>query len=221
MADDTLSLSAEGDLQEMATDHAAARGRVHGWFWLWQQVLRSVPRFIIQSTVWSVIMLKSYLRTAFRNLKQYRGYSFINIFGLAVGLAASLLIFLYVHHELSYDRFHENAKKIHRLLLIDQNLGVTNNKAGVVWPILAPTLEAELPEVLESARVFKRGRFPLDIGNQRFYSEEFAQADPHRSPNRFFAKRSSHALHFQYLGYLSGKNRNLLEQKQFAPILFL
>ena len=123
-------------------------------------------------------MLKSYLRTAFRNLKQYRGYSFINIFGLAVGLAASLLIFLYVHHELSYDRFHENAKKIHRLLLIDQNLGVTNNKAGVVWPILAPTLEAELPEVLESARVFKRGRFPLDIGNQRFYSEEFAQADP-------------------------------------------
>ena len=60
-------------------------------------------------------MLKNYLKVALRNLLRYKGYTFINIMGLAVGIAASVLIFLYVQNELSYDRFHENADRTYRL----------------------------------------------------------------------------------------------------------
>ncbi len=61
-------------------------------------------------------MLKNYLITAIRNILRHKTYSFINIAGLAVGMAACLLILLYVEHELSYDRFHERVDRIYRIV---------------------------------------------------------------------------------------------------------
>ncbi len=60
-------------------------------------------------------MLKNYLKIAFRNLSRHKGYTFINVAGLAAGMACCLLILLYVRDELSYDRFHENAERIYRI----------------------------------------------------------------------------------------------------------
>ena len=57
-------------------------------------------------------MLENYVKIALRNLRKYKGYSLINVFGLALGIACCLLIFLYVRDELSYDRFHEHADRI-------------------------------------------------------------------------------------------------------------
>ena len=57
-------------------------------------------------------MLKNYLKIALRNLLRHKAYSFINIAGLAVGVTCCLLILLFVQDELSYDRYHENAKRI-------------------------------------------------------------------------------------------------------------
>ena len=62
-------------------------------------------------------MLKNYLTVAWRNLRRHRAFSFINIGGLAVGMASALLIFLYVQDELSYDRHHTNKDRIYRLVL--------------------------------------------------------------------------------------------------------
>src|SRR5690606_9797303 len=67
---------------------------------------------------WSrLFMLKSYLTTALRNLLRNKVYAGINVVGLAVGLAACLLIALYVRYETSYDRFHEKADRIYRIAL--------------------------------------------------------------------------------------------------------
>ena len=60
-------------------------------------------------------MLKNFLKTAFRNLIKHKGYSLLNILGLAIGMACCLLILVYVQDELSYDRFHENADRIYRI----------------------------------------------------------------------------------------------------------
>ena len=57
-------------------------------------------------------MIKNYLLIAFRNLKKRKVYSFINIFGLAIGVAVCLVILKYVDFELSYDNYHTNAKNI-------------------------------------------------------------------------------------------------------------
>ncbi|MHA7101108.1 ABC transporter permease [Roseivirga pacifica] len=60
-------------------------------------------------------MLKNYLKIAIRNIQKHKGYSFINVFGLAVGICCCLLIFLYVKDELTYDRFHTNVDRIYRI----------------------------------------------------------------------------------------------------------
>jgi len=69
-------------------------------------------------------MWKNYLVTALRNLRKHKGHTLINILGLAIGMAASLLIFLYVQREISYDQFHSKADRIQRVLLLDKSLGV-------------------------------------------------------------------------------------------------
>ena len=60
-------------------------------------------------------MLKNYLKIALRNIKRHKGYSFINITGLAIGMACCLFITIWVLDELSYDKFHENAANLYRI----------------------------------------------------------------------------------------------------------
>ena len=61
-------------------------------------------------------MLKNYLKTTFRTFRRHKGYTLLNITGLSVGIALSLLALLYVEHELSYDRFHSKADRIYRVV---------------------------------------------------------------------------------------------------------
>ena len=90
-------------------------------------------------------MFKSYFKIAVRNLIKHKRYSLINILGLAIGLACSILIMLWVQDELSYDRFHKNADDIFLVLRNDYN-----KFSAVTCKLLAPALKSELPEVIEA-----------------------------------------------------------------------
>ena len=87
-------------------------------------------------------MLRNYLITAVRALRRHLGYTVINVLGLAVGIAACLLIGLYVRHEWSYDRFHEDANRIHRVV---GNYGDTQ-MATTQWPVIR-TLRQQNPSL--------------------------------------------------------------------------
>jgi putative ABC transport system permease protein len=106
-------------------------------------------------------MLRSYFLIAIRNLLKQKGYSIIKIAGLAFGLAASLVIYLFVQEDLSYDTFHKNYKNIVRVLTIDSAEGVSSKLVGVTQPALGPAVEEELPEVINSARISGGGRLDL------------------------------------------------------------
>lgn len=123
-------------------------------------------------------MWKNYLITAIRNLKKHKGHSLINIMGLAIGMAVSLLIFLYVQHELSYDMFHSKANRIQRVLLLDKSMGVTNTYAGITFVAMGPEIPKDIPEVEEAVRIMGRGRQPLRIGDRRIYTKDMALVDP-------------------------------------------
>lgn len=98
-------------------------------------------------------MLKNYLKTTLRNLNKYKGYSLINILGLAVGMACCILILLWVRDELSFDRFHENAKFIYRVTEHQYNSSGDYFPVAVTpWP-LAEALKKYFPETVESARL--------------------------------------------------------------------
>ena len=103
--------------------------------------------------VHTIAMLKNYITIAFRNLIRNKAFSFINIFGLAVGLATCLLIMLYIFSELGYDRQFKNAERIYRIAMV---AGAANEKpwAAAAAPI-AQGMKADLPEVEQSTRLLK------------------------------------------------------------------
>lgn len=97
-------------------------------------------------------MLFNYFKIAFRNLLKYKGFSAINILGLAVGMASAILIFLWISHEISYDRFHEKKDRIFEAW----NKGNFNGKVSC-WnttpKILASALQSDIPEIETTTRV--------------------------------------------------------------------
>ena len=120
-------------------------------------------------------MLKNYLIVAFRNIKRHQGYSFINIAGLAIGMAACLLLFLWVQDELSYDRYHEKADQIYRVVSQYEVEGHVNRFAMTPAP-LGPALVNEFPEVKKVVR-FGKNTMLVHYQNKFFYEDIFF-ADP-------------------------------------------
>lgn len=102
-------------------------------------------------------MLQSYFTTAIRNLSRRKGYTFLNIVGLAIGLTAFLLILQYVHYEKSYDVFHEQHDNIYRVSLEQYQNGELSIESAENYPALGPTLLQDLPEVLNYARLYNLG----------------------------------------------------------------
>ncbi|NIR47061.1 FtsX-like permease family protein [candidate division KSB1 bacterium] len=97
-------------------------------------------------------MIKNYLKIAIRNMLKNKGYMFINIIGLAIGIAVCFLIFLWVTDELSYDRFHEKSQRIYRTLW-DARFG-DNEWTLPFGPVpLAKVLRNEFPEVEQAVRI--------------------------------------------------------------------
>ncbi len=120
-------------------------------------------------------MLRNYLKIAFRNFRKYKGFSFINILGLAVGMASCILILLWVQDELSFDRFHKNADDIFRIIHCKDNF--QSRGAGSPAP-LGPALEDEIPEVVNFARFVTLPKLVVNYERQSFYENKIVLADP-------------------------------------------
>ncbi|UCE20938.1 MAG: ABC transporter permease, partial [Candidatus Aminicenantes bacterium] len=122
-------------------------------------------------------MIKNYLKIALRNIKRHKGFTLINIAGLAIGMACCFLIYTYVQYELSYDTFHKDYKDIYRVI----NRQIGNVYLGTDYfstspALMAPTMKEDFPEVLEAARVDTWSGL-LSFGNKRF-NETIYFADP-------------------------------------------
>ncbi|MGY4536332.1 putative ABC transport system permease protein [Mucilaginibacter sp. UYNi724] len=109
-------------------------------------------------------MFKNYIKTAYRSLYKNKGFTTINILGLALGLATCLLIVFYVVDELSYDRYNTKASRIFRVNE-DLKLGENNVQYAVAMPPLAKTLKAEYPYVEDATRIKSAGTTHVKKGN--------------------------------------------------------
>ncbi|OFX85377.1 MAG: hypothetical protein A2W99_08010 [Bacteroidetes bacterium GWF2_33_16] len=97
-------------------------------------------------------MIRNYVITAFRNLMKHKTYTFINILGLCIGLTASLIIFLYVRSELSYDKFYNNFDKIYRLTVEYNSGGKINEYCNLARPI-GPAMKMDYSEIKAMTRI--------------------------------------------------------------------
>ncbi len=125
-------------------------------------------------------MFKNYLIIALRNLLRHKGYSFINIAGLAIGMAACILILLFIQNELSFENMHADAGRIYRVLTIDKALGTHNQRVGISMPAMGPALPGAFPEVEASLRLTFGGQTLLSRpGDNRpaIYAQQLRSAD--------------------------------------------
>ena len=166
-----------GDTEEEYLGILSKKGRFKADLWYASQIIKPLP-FLIRSTLaWSLEMFKNYWISFLRILKRQRLYAFINITGLAVGLACCILIFLWIKFELSYDRFHENRDDLYQVTskipLPDGDLLYFTNTPGA----LAQALKTERPEVRNVSRLVDKVEMMLGTKDLRFL-EEVRFVDP-------------------------------------------
>jgi putative ABC transport system permease protein len=116
-------------------------------------------------------MILNYIKIAIRNIQRHKLYAFINIFGLALGLAVFMLITLFIQFELSYDKFHQNHDRIYRVeqtLVLNQR---TVNDAGLP-SILSTVLKEEIPEIEAISGVYEYWTPLLSLGNKKAITSE-------------------------------------------------
>jgi putative ABC transport system permease protein len=121
-------------------------------------------------------MLKNYFKIAVRNLWRKRAYTMINVTGLAVGMACCFLIFLYVHFELSYDRYNSQADRIYRVVGDVKSSSETLHWHNTPGP-MARAMKSEFPEIKETVRLIP-GSILVRKGDFKFKEEHSLWADP-------------------------------------------
>ncbi len=170
-----------GDFNEVYNRIATCRhpALASGWYWL--QIFRSLPGFISNKVYWSIAMFKNYLLISFRNILKNKWFSLINIAGLAVGLACFILILAFVQFELSFDRFHDRADRIFRVISRDTHReGWAAQFADHSPEHLAKLLKAEFPEVVRTTRTrdIWTDKAVLKYGDKTYYQRGlFADAE--------------------------------------------
>ena len=143
-------------------------------------------------------MIKNFLKIAVRNLSKNKAFSFINIFGLAIGIAACLVIMLFVFYEKSFDAMH--SKNIYRLDEVQKFEGMVQpqNVALSMYP-MGPTLVSDFPEIRNFTRVRQANKLDLTYGDKRIFFPSILYVD-------------STFLHLFDFEVLKGDRKTILEK---------
>jgi putative ABC transport system permease protein len=154
-----------GDFEEMYNLIVKEKGKIRALFWYGLHVIKLIPSFISQTIIWSFVMFKNYLKITFRNIKRHKGFSLINISGLAIGMACTILILLWVQYELSFDRFHENADQLYQAVYKFEDQEVYSRY--LPGP-LAALLKEEYPDIFDTT-TYKPWEKKISFGVKSFF----------------------------------------------------
>ncbi len=168
--------SITGDYEVIYKELLQNKGILYSRAWYSLQILKSVCVGISVWLFWKMLIFKYHMKVTLRNLKRNKGYSIINISGLALAIACCILILLWIQGELRYDRYHEFADRIFRLGT-EATLGgrffrvpLSNNPAAFA-------LQADFPEVTAAARIRKTSFPSIEYKNLKFYERDIYFAD--------------------------------------------
>src|SRR5215471_7096754 len=126
-------------------------------------------------------MFKNYFKTAIRNLKRNKSYALINVLGLAVGIGASLLIFLVIQFETSFDDFHTKKNSIYRVSSQFSTQDGVDYSGGVSFPV-ASAIKVDFPQIKQVARIYRQGgQITIENGKtqqKKLNEDNFYYAEP-------------------------------------------
>ena len=166
-----------GDCQELYNIQIQQKGKIRATLWYYLQIIRLLRSESELSLYWRFTMFRNYITIALRNLRRHKGYSFINIAGLTLGLSIFLLISVWVTHEFSYDRFHKNAASIYRINTQRHFPDYVTYSFRTPGP-LSPLLKDTYPEIQEAARFAWTGERVVRYRDNAYYENFILTVDP-------------------------------------------
>ncbi|MFC1725997.1 ABC transporter permease, partial [candidate division KSB1 bacterium] len=155
LIDSSVRDQAMGDFEQQFNKILENKGLISAYIWYWFQILAAGPAFLKNIIYWGIASLKNNLKVTFRLMRRQKLYSLINIFGLSIGIACCILIYLFVQNELSYDKYHENRKNIYRVILDRMDEDAVRHLAYVYAP-LGPALMTDYPDISSAVRFFQQ-----------------------------------------------------------------
>lgn len=191
-----------GDLQERFDQHTDQYGLRKARIRYWLNVCLLMNKYTFKRPQFfpntSSMLLGNYISMAFRFMRKRPAHTFVNIFGLAIGLTSCLLIFFYLQHEQNFDSFHTNADQIYRV-----NNFFTRSSGEMRYPLcppaLAPTLQEGFPEIQKTTRLRYDDGHWIGQAENRFFED-----------NIFFA--DSNFLHMFSFQWLEGDRHHALNE---------
>ncbi|MFC1726156.1 ABC transporter permease [candidate division KSB1 bacterium] len=165
-----------GDYEEQYNQISSAKGKFLARLWYRLQIIAAIPAFVNNSIFWSFIMFRNYLKTSLRIMRKQKGYTIINILGLALGLAICILILRYIQDEMSYDNYHNNVDRLYRISENFVSRSLVRDFA-TVGPPVGIFLRYYYPEVEKVARLQRRTRNVVKKGNNLFYENSLYLAE--------------------------------------------
>ena len=168
------SYSIIGDLEEVFYQIYREKGITKSYLWYWSQCVLSLMRYSHLVIKWRMIMLNNYIKIAFRNIFKQKFNSFLNIAGLSLGIASSMMIFFHVQKELSYDKHYPKAAKIFRVT--EEDIQQNRTWAATSFP-LAIRLKDEIPEIENTARFYYTRTRILSCRTEGGVSKKFEETN--------------------------------------------
>ncbi len=175
---DEFSSTLISDIEDEYRIIYAEKNKYASYIWYHHQLIIALLSVFTDSFYRSAIMLKNYFKIALRNLRRNKVYSFINIFGLAIGITSSLLISIYIFDEISYDRFHEKADRIYRICMDFTGDGDFRIHQLGTPRILATTIREKYPDVETIAQLYYFKWTLTKCGEKAFKNETILYTEP-------------------------------------------
>lgn len=177
--DPKLIEDVEGDLSELYSERVRTNLRKAKLKYFLDVMLLFRPGIIknieLKNGLINTSMLKNYLKSAFRNLLKHKSFSSINIFSLSIGIAACLVIYLFIKDERSFDAFHE--KSIYRLCEVQSFTGTNTQKVALSMSGMGPTMADEFPEIEKYTRFWSWGNQLVELEDKNIMVDKVVGVD--------------------------------------------
>ena len=160
--------SIQENLREEYAAVKGSRGSKSADLWYWGQMVRTFFPSLKFLIYWRSVMFENHLKLVLRSMVKHKGYSLINIAGLAAGLACFVLISLWIRFELSYDRFHENSADLYQVIGENRLPNGDLHFFSQTPAALAEALRAERPEIKHISRSLDWMKFLIGTEDRRF-----------------------------------------------------
>lgn len=171
----------EGDLIELFEERMQTSKTKAKSLLIWEVLLMIRPGIIKnfegQRNLNNYGMIKNYMKSAWRSFMKHKSFSAINIFSLSIGMAACLVIFLFIRDELAFDSFNSKKDNIYRLCEVQSFTGTNVQKVALSMPGMGPTMTAEFPEIELFTRYRSFGEQLVEIGDKKILVDGIAGAD--------------------------------------------